>query len=112
MTQTPLTKEYLDSIIVDLKGTVATKKHIQGLREDMATKEDVRDIIKHFNKGQVLQNERMDKEFGEISEQFAEVNVKLDAIMKMLVMRQEMHNLVGQLREQGMTLDETKIFVT
>lgn len=81
-----------------------TKKHfddvLHGLRETMATKEDIRGAISHFNKSQGLQNERFDR-----------IDAKLEAIMEMLTMRQEMHNLIRELRGQGLTLDESKIFV-
>lgn len=97
MAQTPLTKEYLDKNLESMEARITGS---------------IRDLNTNFVKSQGLQNERMDKEFGEIHEEFAEVNVKLDAITKMLVMRQEMHNLIGQLRGQGIVLDESKIFVT
>ncbi len=101
MSQAPITREYFDKSLHTLR---------EGLEANSTS--NTKDIISHFNQSQGMQNVRMDRMEARMDEQFAEVNVKLDAIMKMLVMRQEMHNLVGQLREQGMTLDETKIFVT
>ncbi len=101
MSQAPITREYFDKSLHTLR---------EGLEANSTS--NTKDIISHFNQSQGMQNVRMDRMEARMDEQFAEVNVKLDAIMKMLVMRQEMHNLVGQLREQGMTLDESKIFMT
>lgn len=82
-----------------------TKPRFDGLREEMA--ENTRTIISHFNQSQGLQNGRLEH----IEDELAEVHVKLDAITKMLVMRQEMHNLIRELKAHGMALDESKIFV-
>lgn len=71
----------------------------------------IRDLNTNFNQSQGYQNERMGKEFTAIHEEFAEVRVKLDAITEMLAMRQKMRNLTRELRSQGLTLDESKIFV-
>ncbi len=79
---------------------------IEGLRETMA--ENTRTIIGHFNKGQVLQNERMNH----MDERFDQVDVKLDAIIEMLTMKREMRNLVRELGKKGIALDESQIFVS
>lgn len=100
----PITKDDLKVFGKDLAATIKND-----LREEMA--ENTRTIINHFNQSQGLQNERIDQMEQRFDQQFAEINVKLDAITKMLVMRQEMHNLVRELRGQGLKLDESKIFV-
>ncbi len=89
------------------------KAGLSNLRESLefTITANTREIIGHFNKSQGFQNERMEKEFSTIHEEFAEVRVKLDAITEMLAMRQEMRNLIRELRSQGLTLDESKIFV-
>ncbi len=100
-----LTKEYFDKVIKGQNDLIG--KIIHGVRETMATKEDIRGVISHFNKSQSLQNERLDR----MDDRFDHVDAKLEAIMEMLTMRQEMHNLIRELRGQGLKLDESKIFV-
>lgn len=96
-----LTKEYFDEVIHGLRDT------IHGVRETMATKEDIRGVISHFNKSQGLQN----KQLGRVEQDLLEANTKLNAIMDALATRQEVRNLVRELRGQGLKLDESKIFV-
>ena len=62
-----------------------------------------REIIDHFNQSQ-------DKQSTWIKEEFDKVHVELEAIKQLLVYRQELHNLVRELKAQGMTLNESKIF--
>lgn len=87
-----------------------TKQDLHTLREGLEATitANTKEIIGHFNKSQGYQNERMDQ----IDDQLAEINVKLDAITKMLVMRQEMHNLIRELGKKGIALDESQIFVS
>jgi len=37
------------------------------------------------------------------------VDIKLDAVMELLATRKQLHNLVRELRAQGLTLDEERI---
>ena len=62
-----------------------------------------REILDHFTKSQGVQNTW-------IKEEFDKVHVELEAIKQLLVYRQELHNLVRELKAQGMTLNESKIF--
>jgi len=39
-----------------------------------------------------------------------QVDIKLDAIMELLATRKQLHNLVRELRAQGLKLDATAIF--
>lgn len=100
-----------------------TRQDIQALREstkhDLETSEakilgSIRDLNTNFNKSQGLQNERLggvEKRLGTIEQEVLEANTKLNAIMDALATRQEVRNLVRELRGQGLTLDESKIFV-
>lgn len=75
----------------------------------------IRDLNTQFVKSQGVQNDRlggMEKRLGTIEQEVLEANTKLNAIMDALATRQEVRNLVRELRGQGMTLDETKIFVS
>lgn len=89
------------------------QRGLSNLRENLEATitANTREIIGHFNESQGLQNERMDSIERNMGEQFAEVNVKLDAITEMLAMRQEIRNLIRELRDKGIALDESKIFV-
>lgn len=69
---------------------------------------NTKDIISHFIASQGQQNERMDT----MDERFDGIDAKLDAIIEMLTVKQELHNLVRQLGTKGITLDESKIFLS
>ncbi len=93
-----------------------TRQDIHALREatkhDLETSEakilgSVRDLNMQFVKSQGLQNDRLER----IEQEVLEANTKLNAIMDALATRQEVRNLVRELRGQGLTLDESKIFV-
>lgn len=103
MTLAPLTKKDLDLTIGQFR------KEIRGRFDNIgsAMVSDKQDIISHFNKSQSLQNERLER----IEQAVLESNTKLNAIMDALATRQEVRNLVRELRGQGLTLDESKIFV-
>jgi len=100
-----VTKEYFDQ---RLDGVVST------------IREDIRDVISHFNKSQAEQNKRLDvmdkrfdgvdKRLDGIDARFDQIDSKLDAIMEMLATRKELHNLVRALKKQGVVLDEAEIF--
>lgn len=52
----------------------------------------------------------MDKRFDGLDQRLDEMEIKLDAIMEMLVTRKDIHNLVRALKKQGIKLDESEIF--
>jgi hypothetical protein len=83
----PLSKTDFDAALHDLKST-------------MATKDDIRDLITHFNKSQGLQNETL-----------KQIDIKVTAVLEMGAIRQEVENLVRELKAQGIVLDEQRIFV-
>lgn len=70
----------------------------EGLRSE--TKDDLRDLVQHFNASQASQNATL-----------KEIEVKITAILEMGAVRQEVINLVRELKAHGITLDERKIFV-
>lgn len=53
----------------------------------------------------------VDEELRAMRERFDRIDVELSAIKSMVVIRQELNNLVSQLKGQGIKLDEDKIFV-
>lgn len=123
MSQTPLTKEYFDSLMNGLNET------IDGFRDTMATKEDIRVVLDHFNKSQAIQNDRFDgfearmrsstqdiiRHFVQSQEHQNErlevMDVKLDALLRETSTRKELHNLVDELHNQGVAVDSKKIFL-
>ena len=68
---------------------------------NLKMQENTKDIIRHFNQSQSDQNERL-----------AVIETKLDSIMDELATRRELRNLVGELKRQGVQIQEEKIFVT
>lgn len=97
-----LTKEHFDEVVGAFqKRFDGTDKVIHGLREAVATKDDIRDVIKHFNQSQGLQNEHLHQ-----------MDAKIDAVIEMLAMRRELHNLVRVLKEQGVRINESEVFIT
>jgi hypothetical protein len=63
--------------------------------------ENTKEIVQHFNKSQTAQNDR-----------FTVIEAKLDSIMDELATRKELRNLVGELKRQGVQIQEEKVFVT
>ena len=47
----------------------------------------------------------------DMDDRFKVVNTKLDAMMKIVVTRDEVRSLVRQLKDKGTELDEQKIFI-
>ncbi len=97
------------------------------IKQDMAQKGDIRDLIGHFNQSQGAQNIRLDhidKRFDQVDERFNQtderldhmderlgtMDAKLDALLEAVATRRELHNLVRELKARGVTLDESKIF--
>ena len=88
-TGSTITKAYFDGAISSIRG-------------------DIRDFVRHFNASQAAQNERIN----DIDAHLDEVDIKLDAIMESVATRKEMHNLLRELKHEGIKLDSTRIFVT
>ncbi|MBI3956783.1 MAG: hypothetical protein HY340_02235 [Candidatus Kerfeldbacteria bacterium] len=65
----------------------------------------VREIISHFNQSQGGQTQQF-------NERFDQVDAKLAAIMEMLAMRQELRNLLRELKASGIAIDESKVLVS
>jgi hypothetical protein len=82
------------------------KEAVGMIRQDMATKADIRDLVQHFLKSQDVQ----DKHFNELVEKLTSVELKVEAIMEMLSTRKQLQSLVRELKAQGIRLDESKIF--
>ncbi len=106
MAQTPLTEEHFRNTLEGMESRILGS---------------IRDVNTNFNKSQGLQNERMDKEFKALHEGLDEVQVKLDslaedmskvklAVVDLLATDKHMHNLVRELKLQGIALDESRIF--
>lgn len=77
------------------------------------------DLARHFTGSLGHLVERVDKGFGDVDQrldsidkQFVEVNAKLDAIMEIVAVRQEVRNLVQELRAKGIEIDPVKILLT
>lgn len=88
----PLTKNHLDEALKTIG------QRFDGVSAEMT--DNTRDIIRHFTEGQNIQNERIDG-----------LDAKLDAIIEMLAMRKELHNLVRVLKAQGVQINESEVFV-
>lgn len=70
-------------------------------------REDVSTLSKRMDDG----FHAVDRRFDTIDKQFIEVNTKLDAIMEMVAVRQEVRNLVRELKDKGVDIDAEKIFL-
>ncbi|MBI4415222.1 MAG: hypothetical protein HY566_03200 [Candidatus Kerfeldbacteria bacterium] len=93
--QSPVTKGYLDK---RLDGVVAS---IRG---------EIRDGIRHFNQSQAEQNKRLDgieSQLRGLSDDMVKVKIVL---MDYIGTDRAVHNLVRELKGQGIKLDERKIF--
>ncbi len=84
---------------------VLTKAHLDGM--EARIQESIRGLNTNFNKGQGVQNGRFDR----LEERLESVDVKLEAIIEMLAMRKELHNLVRVLKAQGVQINESEVFV-
>lgn len=92
------------------RGATTSDVKTLGSRLEATIKENTREIVAYFNASQGKQNEWIKKEFKKIYERFDEIAVELEAIKDMLAMRQELRNLVRELRAKGIELDESRIF--
>ncbi|MEK7636816.1 MAG: hypothetical protein AAB402_00295 [Patescibacteria group bacterium] len=80
-----------------------TKTHLDA--SEQRIRSSITDLARHFTGSLGKEREHTDQRFDE-------VDAKLDAIMEMLAMRQEMQNLIRELKAKGIILDESKIFVS
>lgn len=92
------------------RGATTTDVKTIGSRMEATIKQNTREIVSHFNVSQGKQNTWIKQEFEEVDERFDEIRAELEAIKEMLVMRQELRNLVRELKTKGIELDESKIF--
>lgn len=67
--------------------------------------------LKDLNFGFEKRFDAIDEQFKAVRERFDRVDIELSAVKSMVVIRQELNNLVLQLKGQGIKLDENKIFV-
>lgn len=104
MTQSSLTQEHFD------KATKGLNSRVEGLESTMTV--NTRDIISHFNKSQGLQNERLERVETKLDGVAEDVSKIKLAVVDLMATDRHIHNLVRELRGQGLTLDESKIFVS
>ncbi|MBI2984378.1 MAG: hypothetical protein HYY50_02025 [Candidatus Kerfeldbacteria bacterium] len=76
-----------------------------GSRLDGIIQHQTRGLIAHFNQSQATQTEWIK---GEVDK----VHVEPEAIKELLAWRQELQNLVREIKSHGLALDESKIFNT
>ena len=102
-----ITKIDLDTAVADMKNS--TKEQIDGMEKRLASrvestraelKGDIRELVHHFSEGQGKQNETL-----------REIELKVSAILEMGAVRQEVINLVRELKAKGVPIDERRIFV-
>ncbi len=92
----------------DLTKTDLTNLH-SALSAEMLS--NTKDVIRHFNQSQSVQTRHFAERFDGVDQRLEEVDTKLDALMEMVAVRKELHNLVTALRKQGIALEESEIFV-
>jgi len=102
---TQLTKEHFDKVI----RTLAKNDRLNALAG----------VVDDYQSKAAARFDGIDTSMGTIAEQLRRIaetlidqQVKLDAIMQALAMRQEVRNLVRELKLRGVDLDATKIFVS
>ncbi len=100
ITSSNLTKTYLDKALHKAFDTWGRR-----------IESSVTDLARHMTLSFGTQRAYMDGRFDTIDGQFTEVNIKLDAIMESVATRKEMHNLVRELKHQGIQIDASKVFV-
>jgi len=81
------------------KSTVITRAFIEG--GFASVKENIRYLARTQAQG-----------FSKVNDHLARHDVELEAIKEMVGTRKEMHNLVHELKNKGIRLDESKIFVS
>ncbi len=88
--------------------TAVTKAHFDGA---IATiRGDIQDAVAHFNASQQAQNAEFGERFTSVEKRLATMDVKMDAVMEILVTRKELHNLVRAIKAKGIALEESEIF--
>ncbi|MBI4092408.1 MAG: hypothetical protein HY420_00620 [Candidatus Kerfeldbacteria bacterium] len=95
-------------------GQAATKEDIRALGNNLreGIKENTREIISHFNASQGEQNKRLDRIETKVDTMAEDVaKVKL-AVVDLIATDRHLHNLVRELKAQGVKLDEAKIFAS
>ena len=103
MANTPLTKEYFDSAFKSVNA------RFEGLEAFIV--HNTQEIISHFNQSQGLQNQRTDQieaKLDSVAEDVAKIKL---VTVDLMGTDRHVHNLVRELKGQGLPLDEKKIFV-
>jgi len=97
---TPITKTDLKEFGEKLGREVAETVRREFRAELIETKQE---IIAHFNASQGLQNEKLEA----IQEDMAKVK---SAVLDLLATDRHLHNLVRELKRNGIPLDEARVF--
>lgn len=92
-----VTKDYLNEALTKALDT-------WGQRLQSSITESIGGLARHMSLSFAQERQYTDN-------QFVEVNTKLDAIMESVATRKEMHNLVRELKHQGIQIDSSKVFV-
>ena len=113
---------YSDNLLIITSMPQLTKEHFDKIVDGLAGKDELRDLDFRLRDMLAVATRRfdsIDSRLGVIDERLDRIEtrleqheVKLEAIMSMGVARQEVRNLVHELKLRGRELDETKIFVS
>lgn len=85
------------------KSATITKAHLD------ASEQRIRASFRDFAQQVTRSFGHVNQQFTKIDEQFQQVNLRLDAIMEMMLTRKEMLNLFRELDAKGIHLDHKKI---
>lgn len=90
----------------------ATKDDVRNLGETLRDeiRENTREIIGHFNKSQGAQNERLERIENRLEEVGEDVSKIKLAVVDLMATDRHMHNLVGALKREGISLNDNEIF--
>jgi len=88
-----VTQEHFDASLAGVMN------RFDGLQSEV--RREVRDLVTEIREG-----------FRRADERFNVLESKTDAIMQLLVTRQEMHNLTRELRHPGVPVDDKKVFLS
>ena len=96
-----VSQEHFDASIAGLDNKFVTKEHfnarLDGLRSEI--RQDIRELVQEMRQG-----------FRRTEERFGVLEAKTDAIMQILVTRNELRNLTRELRSLGVRVEDHKVF--
>lgn len=104
-----LSQEYFDQALKDL--SFGLEKRFHGIDQRFDAIDQRFEGVDGHLRGIYQRFDAVDEELKAMRERFDRIDVELSAIKSMVVIRQELNNLVSQLKGQGIKLDEDKIFV-